>query len=123
MLIKNNVTNQQLATSETTGTITIDLQYLSVEQAKSLISMFDSPQEYAENFSAIKAITRGLDKLILETDPALKTPIRRMFHTVNEIQGTLMRDNMQEHQRIIDGSGLMPDAWHVFHSKKGGESC
>ena len=85
--------------------------------------MFDSPDEYAENFSAIKAITRGLNNFLLENKPGINSPIGRMFNTVNEMQGTLMRDSMQEHQRILDASGLMPDQWRGFNPTKGGASC
>lgn len=103
--------------------IIIDLQYLTTDQARHLINMFDSPEAYAENFSAIKAITRGLYKVIEDNKPKEKSPIVRMFHTVNEMQGMLMLDDMQEHERIIMKSGLMPNPWYGFRRRKGGEGC
>lgn len=102
------------------NTITIDLKYITAKQAKQLIKMFDSPDAYAENFSAIKAITRGLHKIIMDSNPVGNTPIMRMFRTVNDMQGTLMLDDVQEHERIINNSGLMPNLWDSFRSKKGG---
>jgi hypothetical protein len=123
MLVNNKNVFKNKSVSKSTGSITIDLQYLSVQQAKCLIEMFDTPEDYAENFSTIKAITRGLNRIIIDTKPGLKSPIGRMFHTVNEIQGVLMREDMKDHHRILDSSGLMPDPWIGFKAEKGGESC
>lgn len=115
----NNVKNSKaLATGNAPERVTIDLKYLTADQARQLINMFDSPEAYAENFSAIKAITRGLYKVIEETKPTSASQIGRMFKTVNTLQSTLLLDNMQEVERIISSSGLMPDPWYRFRSQR-----
>jgi len=101
-----------------TNQIIIDLQYLTAEQATSLIKMFDSPKDYAENFSAIKAITRGLFNIILETRPEKGSPIGRLFDTVNDMQDAIMLDDMQENERILRQSGLMPNTWSGFGKRE-----
>jgi hypothetical protein len=100
--------------------ITIDLQFLGPDQARQLIKMFDSAEAYAENFSALKALTRGLYKIIDDSRPPAESPVSRMFHTVNNLQGLLLLDDAQEVDRIINGSGLMPNVWYGFNSRKGG---
>jgi hypothetical protein len=122
MLNNHKIEGNQDLPSKSNTRIIIDLQYLTTDQARQLIEMFDSPEAYAENFSAIKAITRGLYKVIEDTHAKIETPIARMFHVVNEMQGTLMRDDMREHERIINNSGLMPDPWCYFRSRKGGSA-
>lgn len=102
--------------------IVLDLEYLSADQAKQLIEMFDSPEAYAENFSALKAITRGLYKIIEDTKPKVESPLGRMFRTVNNLQGLLLLHDMQEVDRIIRSSGLMPNSWFSFGYKKGGQN-
>jgi hypothetical protein len=123
MLSTSKAITKQNSVSKPVEKLTIDLQYLTADQARNLIQMFDSPEAYAENFSAVKAITRGLYKLLENTNPPERSPILRMFHTVNNMQGTLMLDEMHEHERIITDSYLMPDAWYGFRQKKGGPSC
>lgn len=103
--------------------IVIELQYLNADQARCLIKMFDSPEAYAENFSAIKAITRGLFKALHNTNQKATTPIVRIFNVVNSMQDTLMLDDMQENERILNASGLMPDWWYGFGYQKGGSGC
>lgn len=98
--------------------IVIDLQYLNADQARQLINMFDSPEAYAENFSALKAITRGLYNLIQDKGFHDNNQIGRMFHTVNNLQGWLLLDDMQEVSRILEDSGLMPDPWHGFRENR-----
>lgn len=87
----------------------IDLQYLNADQARQLINMFDTPQAYSENFSALKAITKGLYKLIQDGGHNKNQKTIRMFNTVNDLQGILLLENMQEVERILLDSGLMPD--------------
>lgn len=111
------VTKQNLLSNKTEK-LSIDLQYLTADQARQLIKMFDSPEAYAENFSAIKAITRGLYKVIEDTKPTPASQIGRMFHTVNNMQSLLLLDDMQEVERIISSSGLMPDPWYGFRSQR-----
>lgn len=124
-IMKSNSTdkNKIVRAAKSAERVIIDLQYLTADQARYLIKMFDSPEAYAENFSAIKAITRGLYRLLENTDPPEKSPLLRMFRTVNDIQGGLMLDDMHEHERILQDSGLMPDPWYGFRSKKGAQSC
>jgi hypothetical protein len=93
--------------------VTLNLKYLTATQAQELINMFDSPEAYAENFSALKGITRGLYKIIDDTNPSDGDPVSRMFHTVNNLQGILLLDDMQEVERIIHNSGLMPNVWRT----------
>jgi hypothetical protein len=111
--MKSNIQAQTNITepSKPTAQLTIDLHYLNPDQARQLLKMFDSPEAYAENFSALKAITRGLYKIIDDSKPNDESPVIRMFHTVNNMQGILLLDDMQEVDRIIYNSGLMPDAW------------
>jgi hypothetical protein len=111
------------AASKPVKSISIDLQFLSPDQARQLIKMFDSPEAYAENFSALKAITRGLYKIIDDSLPPAENPISRMFNTVNNLQGLLLLDDAQEVDRIVNASGLMPNVWYGFKSRKGGVSC
>lgn len=89
-------------------TFNCDLKYITADQAWQLIQMFDSPEAYAENFSAIKVITRGLYKIIEDTNQPSDSKVVRMFNTVNHLQGLLFLDDMQEVDRIIGESGLMP---------------
>ncbi|GGG93521.1 hypothetical protein [Pedobacter zeae] len=121
------------------ASLTIDLNYITEDQARQVIKMFDSPEEYQRNFSAIKAITRGMFKLICNERGNHK--IKGMFDTVNNLQGILLLEDSQEVERILEASGLMPDVWqsHVpvninmndlpvinvdeMYGKKGGESC
>lgn len=100
--------------------IVIDLKYLNADQARSLIKMFDSQEAYAENFSAIKAITRGMFNVLHNTNQKAATPIVRIFNVVNSMQDTLMLDDMQENDRIVNASGLMPNCWYGFGYQKGG---
>lgn len=114
----NPINNSTLiATARPIERVIIDLKYINADQASSLIRMFDSPEAYAENFSAIKAISRGLYKIIEDHSPTDDSQISRMFYTVNEIQGKLMLDDMQEHERIISSSGLMPDPYVLRPTK------
>ncbi len=115
--MKSNIQAQTNITepSKPAAQITIDLHYLNPDQARQLLKMFDSPEAYAENFSALKAITRGLYKIIDDSKPDEASPIPRMFHTVNNLQDLLLLDNMQEVDRIIYNSGLMPDVWNKQH--------
>lgn len=92
----------------------IDLQYLNVDQARQLINMFDTAEAYAENFSALKAITRGLYKLIQDGGHDQNQKTIRMFHTVNNLQAILLLEDMQEVERILCNSGQMPAPWNSF---------
>lgn len=118
MEINSNLVIKQNLLTNRNEQININLQYLTADQAKYLIEMFDSPEAYAENFSAIKAISSGLYNVLENMNPPEKSPILRMFHIVNNMQGTLMLDDMQEHERILKESGLMPDPWNGFRSNK-----
>lgn len=91
--------------------LTIDLQYITPDQARQVIGMFDGPEQYRKNFSALKAITRGLFKLLCEGG---NPKIQGMFNTVNDLQGILLLDDMQEVDRILSASCLMPDVWQGF---------
>ena len=98
--------------------LSTELQYLTIDQARQLIEMFDNPEAYAENFSALKAITRGLYKVIQDTNLSTTSPVGRMFKTVNNLQGILLLNDPQEVERILSVSGLMPDPWYGFRSRK-----
>jgi hypothetical protein len=119
MTSKHRISTSSSAVSKKPQRITIDLQYLNAAQAQQLIKMFDDPEAYAENFSALKAITKGLYKIILESKPDPDSPLPRMFHTVNNLQGILLLDDMQEVDRITRNSGLMPYVGFGDRSQKG----
>ncbi|WP_256004868.1 hypothetical protein [Pedobacter deserti] len=99
--------------TETGQHVNLKLRYLNADQVRRLIKMFDSAEAYAENFSALKAITKGLYKLI-EDSPDDQSRIVRMFRTVNSMQGALLLDDADEVERIVSRSGLMPDPWGGF---------
>lgn len=82
--------------------------------------MFDSPEAYAENFSAIKIITRGLYKIIKDTNQPSDSKVGRMFSTVNDLQGLLLLDNMQEVDRIIRESGAKEGLLLYYRPAGGG---
>lgn len=88
--------------------LSIDLGYLSADQARKIIRMFDTPEAYAENFSALKVITRGLYKVIEDKQLEPESQLGRMFKTVNGLQSALLPDDINEVDRIISNSGLMP---------------
>jgi len=92
--------------------LTINLEYITPDQARQVLEMFDGPEQYQKNFSAIKAITRGMFKLLCEGGPNQK--IQGMFNTVNDLQSILLLDDMQEVDRILNASNLMPDVWKGF---------
>ncbi|WP_285008795.1 hypothetical protein [Pedobacter faecalis] len=111
-----NSTDDVFVKMETSQHVNLKLRYLNAEQVRRLIKMFDSAEAYAENFSALKAITRGLYKLI-EDSPDDQSRIARMFRTVNNMQGALLLDNADEVERIVSRSGLMPDPWGGFSGR------
>lgn len=100
-----------------------DLNYITPRQLRIIIDMFDTPEAYAENFSALKAIARGLYNLIQDKGFHNNNQIERMFHAVNNLQGILYPEDPEEGHRILQDSGLMPDPWQQFRSPKGGASC
>ncbi|GEM_PF-4247014 len=101
--------------------VTMNLNYITPDQAQQLIDMFDSPEAYAENFSALRAITTGLYKILLDTNVNERTQIGRMFSVVNNMQGILLRDDMKEVWRITEASGLMPYVGFGHRQQKGGD--
>lgn len=101
---------------------TIKLNYLNAGQAGMVLSMFDNEEDFAEYFSALKAITRGLYKILEDCD-FKEDKIKRMFKVVNELQGRLLPEDMQQTEQILKDSGLMPDPWQNYRKTKGGNSC
>ncbi|MBC8984765.1 hypothetical protein H9X96_03140 [Pedobacter sp. N36a] len=101
---------------------TTDLNFITPSQASRILKMFDSPEAYAENFAALKAITRGLYKLIDDNGYDNNDQVARMFQTVNRLQGILLLDDIQEVDRILRESSLMPDPWFGFRGN-GEEGC
>jgi endonuclease III len=90
-------------------TTKIKLNYLSEKKARKLIEMFDNEHDYKKNFAALKTIGRGLYKTILDqsdrgeqVDPIIK----KLFHTVNHLQGLLIPDDPSETESILRDAGL-----------------
>lgn len=100
--------------------VTLNLNYITPTQAQDLIEMFDSPEAYAENFSALKAITRGLFLIAQEGGQGSNTNLERMFNTVNIMQAILAPENYSDMMLILLKSGLMPDNSVYSRMRKGG---
>ena len=96
--------------------VTLNLNYITPAQAQNLVEMFDSAEAYAENFSALKAITKGLYKILTDTSANERTQIGRMFSVVNTMQAILLLEDMNEVWRITETSGLIPNTWPGFHT-------
>lgn len=103
--------NPPAVTVKQTVKLKFELKYLSEKQAAQLLKMFDSPESFAENFSALKTVSRGLYKIIEENNVHLDDPLARMFKTVNDLQAWLYPDDIHEAERILQESGMVPNTW------------
>jgi endonuclease III len=90
-------------------TTNIKLNYLSEKKVRKLIEMFDNEDDYKKNFAALKTIGRGLYRTILDqsdrgerVDPTIK----KLFDTINNLQGLLIPDDPSQIESILREAGL-----------------
>lgn len=84
----------------TEKTVTISLKYLSERQLTKLLQMFDSKEAYAKNYPPLRSITGGLHELISEQEH-VNPKIKKMFKAINDLQGCLILDNINEWNEVV----------------------
>jgi CO dehydrogenase/acetyl-CoA synthase alpha subunit len=92
-------------TASPAADLNYNLQYLNKQQATQLLDMFNSKEEYAKNFAALKAITRGMVGL-LDKGQDNNGKVLKLFNAVNEMQDALLLDKSEEVDSILKESGL-----------------
>ena len=86
-------------------TTNIKLNYLSEKEAHRVISLFDNEISLIEAMAALKKITKGFHKVILDQGEAADPKIKKMFSVVNKLQGALYQD--RDYSKL---TGLMREA-------------